>query len=421
MQRDFIGSGRLDSWKAIASYTGRTVRTVIRWEKQKGLPVHRIPGGRRQAVFAYCQEIDEWLNNGRVPVEGEEEVPAAGANPGDSAFRISTASSAEKARAAALVAQANTLWSSLAPQNLCMLAKIFREVVDLDPSNADAFVGLSFTYLAGGVLGYHTIPFAYISAKEALSRAINLAPEMPEVLTAKAWLDLVLDKDRASARKGFKAAPVLSGLFSPAQIGLAMCHLMAGESQEASSLLRELVRQYPLNGAAMVLCCWCEYLTGAYSKAFVLAEEARTYGFGGPVLDAVESLARIRCLSPDRCIPRIEALVADSLRPQMLRGVLGYALAVSGETERASDILNSISKVASSDLHASAYAVALVLIGLEKNEDAVPWLEQSYQKGSLWSFGFPCDPILARLGSEPTFQEFLRRANYPAPREPLPC
>jgi TolB-like protein len=52
---------RLDSWKEIASYLGRDVRTVIRWEKQRQLPVHRVPGGRGHAVFAYSDEVDSWL------------------------------------------------------------------------------------------------------------------------------------------------------------------------------------------------------------------------------------------------------------------------------------------------------------------------------------------------------------------------
>jgi Tol biopolymer transport system component len=34
---------------------------VIRWEKQKGLPVHRVAGGKRQPVYAYRHEIDEWF------------------------------------------------------------------------------------------------------------------------------------------------------------------------------------------------------------------------------------------------------------------------------------------------------------------------------------------------------------------------
>src|SRR5574337_1746584 len=52
---------RLDSWKAIAQYLGREVRTVIRWEKERHLPVHRLPGGKHHGVFAYSEEIDAWL------------------------------------------------------------------------------------------------------------------------------------------------------------------------------------------------------------------------------------------------------------------------------------------------------------------------------------------------------------------------
>lgn len=70
---------RLDSWKAIADYLGREVRTVIRWEKEKSLPVHRVPGGRRRAVLAYTEEIDAWLAADREttaePAEPPTETP----------------------------------------------------------------------------------------------------------------------------------------------------------------------------------------------------------------------------------------------------------------------------------------------------------------------------------------------------------
>lgn len=54
-------ASRLESWKEIAGYLGRDVRTAIRWERERSLPVHRVPGGRRQAVFAYREELDAWL------------------------------------------------------------------------------------------------------------------------------------------------------------------------------------------------------------------------------------------------------------------------------------------------------------------------------------------------------------------------
>jgi hypothetical protein len=54
---------RFDSWKEIATYLRHDLRTVRRWEKERSLPVHRVPGGGRTAVYAFRAEIDAWLRN----------------------------------------------------------------------------------------------------------------------------------------------------------------------------------------------------------------------------------------------------------------------------------------------------------------------------------------------------------------------
>lgn len=53
----------LDSWKEIASHLKRTVRTVQRWEKHEGLPVHRHLHQRANSVYARKSEVDEWWNH----------------------------------------------------------------------------------------------------------------------------------------------------------------------------------------------------------------------------------------------------------------------------------------------------------------------------------------------------------------------
>ncbi len=50
----------LESWKDIAGYLKRDVRTVQRWEKSMGLPVHRLQNSRSGSVFAYQAELDRW-------------------------------------------------------------------------------------------------------------------------------------------------------------------------------------------------------------------------------------------------------------------------------------------------------------------------------------------------------------------------
>ena len=52
----------LNSWKEIATYLGRGVRTVQRWEAQLGLPVHRPAGKDHSAVLAFSSELDQWLD-----------------------------------------------------------------------------------------------------------------------------------------------------------------------------------------------------------------------------------------------------------------------------------------------------------------------------------------------------------------------
>ena len=51
---------RLDSWKEIAAYLKRGARTVQRWEREEGLPVHRLVHNKLGSVYAYRSELDAW-------------------------------------------------------------------------------------------------------------------------------------------------------------------------------------------------------------------------------------------------------------------------------------------------------------------------------------------------------------------------
>jgi transcriptional regulator with XRE-family HTH domain len=62
---DDVGTGKtLGSWKEIAARLGVTVRTVQRWEKMAGLPIHRRGAGNIGRIFAHSVELDRWLAEG---------------------------------------------------------------------------------------------------------------------------------------------------------------------------------------------------------------------------------------------------------------------------------------------------------------------------------------------------------------------
>jgi TolB-like protein len=50
----------LDSWKEIASFFARTIRTVQRWETAENLPVYRHLHEKRSTVYAFESELMAW-------------------------------------------------------------------------------------------------------------------------------------------------------------------------------------------------------------------------------------------------------------------------------------------------------------------------------------------------------------------------
>lgn len=67
---------RLDTWGEIAGFLRVDVKTAQRWERERGLPVRRLPGGRRGHVYAYRAELERWLDGGGANGQPAAEVPA---------------------------------------------------------------------------------------------------------------------------------------------------------------------------------------------------------------------------------------------------------------------------------------------------------------------------------------------------------
>ena len=52
----------LSSWKEIAHFFGKGVRTVQRWEKTLDLPIRRPPGAPSNVVLARTSDLEEWMH-----------------------------------------------------------------------------------------------------------------------------------------------------------------------------------------------------------------------------------------------------------------------------------------------------------------------------------------------------------------------
>jgi tetratricopeptide (TPR) repeat protein len=95
-----ISNRRLDSWKEIAAFFDRDERTVRRWEKERALPVHRVPGKGRGSVYAFTSELAQWLKSPQFAEEPESGAATASTDasrtPADSDANIAAWDGAER-------------------------------------------------------------------------------------------------------------------------------------------------------------------------------------------------------------------------------------------------------------------------------------------------------------------------------------
>ena len=69
-----MSGDRLESWKEIAAYLDRVIRTVQRWEKLERLPVKRHAHEKLGTVYASKQEIAEWWESRRAELTARKEA-----------------------------------------------------------------------------------------------------------------------------------------------------------------------------------------------------------------------------------------------------------------------------------------------------------------------------------------------------------
>jgi tetratricopeptide (TPR) repeat protein len=254
------------------------VRTVQRWEREQGLPVHRLQHNKQPTVFAYVDEIDRWWDERRVALESDHgdgtngvESNAAAVLPSeaDTSPMVNVAptvpepitarlwnrqglrwiglavaalvvaslitaydAAADAAESERLYHEGRAFWKQRTPEGFRQALARFEQSIAVDADNAQAYAGLADTHALLEAFGIVPAADALPKAHAAAIEAVRLGPALGEAHASLAFV-LWEQNNRAEALRVMERAIALDPNYATARHWYALFLQDSGRYQEA--------------------------------------------------------------------------------------------------------------------------------------------------------------------------------------------
>jgi tetratricopeptide (TPR) repeat protein len=452
---------RLDSWKEIAAFFDRDQRTVRRWEKERDLPVHRMPGKTGGSVYAFSDELSLWLKKTPNSEDARvEEAPQADAEaqpidttPAERApfairilkswlpgvallavlgvlgfwfFHSRASSRGSVARTVpargSAIPEANDFylkgryeWSKRSPESLNKAVDYFTQAIVRDPTYAQAYAGLADTYNL--LREFSTMPEkeAYPRAITAARKAVELDDSLSEAHRALAFGSFWWTWDFASAEREFKRALELSPNDAVAHHWYATSLMALARFPEALSQIERARQLDPssvsiLADKALIL-FYAQH--GEEAISLLRQIEAADPGF----FETHRYRAYIALLSEDYPTYLAEAEKAAELNHDQAQleiiTVAGKGFSSGGGKALLLNVKKMQEKYYAQG-RVSGWELARTCALSGENREALKYLETDFRKHDTGILAILCDPAFRRLAGDPAYRNLVARLGLPS-------
>jgi TolB-like protein/Flp pilus assembly protein TadD len=300
-------------------------------------------------------------------------------------------------------------WNKRTGDDLKKSIDYFEQAIAVDPNYALAYAGVAdgYVWLPGYTAG--TPGDCYPKAKAAAKKALELDDTLAEACTSLALAIWLYDFDSSQAIREFQRAIELNPNYAIAHQQYGNNTLSAlGRCDDAIVEGKRAVELDPLSLVINTDLGTDYYYARRYDEAIAQVRKTLEMDPGfyiahlvlGQVLDAkgAHDAAIVEC-------QKARALNDD---PAVL-GVLARAYGLSGNKVEALKILDQLKEL-SKQRYVGAYSFALVYLGLGDKEEALHWLEKSYQDRAGSDIGYiRVDPLLDPLHGDPRFEALAEK------------
>ncbi|MFZ0734817.1 MAG: winged helix-turn-helix domain-containing protein [Candidatus Sulfotelmatobacter sp.] len=282
----------------------------------------------------------------------------------------------------------------------------FGESLQKDPNFALAYAGLADTYVYLSFAGALPKDRAYRSAKEALSKALELDDSIGEAHDTLGVLSWQFDWDWEAADREFNRAIALAPSYSCAHEDRAIFLAFTGRRSEALAEIANIDQlDYGFSSAQTE-----SYAYRALRDYPNLIEASRR----GLLLDSKDWFQLYSLGVGYEGTGKFQEAIGEFQKAIALSGgsprpavALAHAYVAVGKKAEAEKILGDLER--KSKVTASPYTMATIYAGLGENDKAFEFLERAYSERSFELLWLNSDELLDRLRPDPRFHQLLLR------------
>jgi TolB-like protein/DNA-binding winged helix-turn-helix (wHTH) protein/lipoprotein NlpI len=289
--------------------------------------------------------------------------------------------------------------------------ELFSQAVELDPAYAQAYAGLSQSYVYLGIFGLRPSGEVYPKARVAAMKALQLDETVAEAHNALADVKKGYDWDWVAAEAEYKRAIALNASYSRAHSWYADYLSKMGRHDEALVEAKRARELDPVSVSSNGFLGAILYRARRYDEAIEACQRALELDPSYPNALWFQALAHEQKGELPKAIANLKKAVSLSDAP-LYRALLANAYALAGEKAKALSALDEL-KALSQQRYVSPLDIAVVYTGLGDRNSAFQWLEKAFQERTMRIQELP-EPIFDSLRSDPRFGDLMRRIGLPA-------
>jgi TolB-like protein/Tfp pilus assembly protein PilF len=303
-------------------------------------------------------------------------------------------------------------WNKWTEEGFYKAIEYFQQAVEKDPSYALAYTGLADSYVLLGWNSYLPPKDAFPKAKRAAMGALRLDPDLGEAHTSEAAVLWLHDWRWPEAGSEFQRSLALSPSHPTASHWYAEYLMTMGRHAEAIEQMKKSQELDPLSLIISVAIGWAFYMGRKYDEAIEQFRRTVELDPNYPVTHWILGLVLRKMGRYEMAIAEGEKGVKLSGGSPLMKAALAQTLATAGRRKEAIQILDELMELAKQKYVAS-YFLAGIHAGLEEQDRAIEYLENSYKEHSHWLMYLHMDPGMDGLRPNPRFQDLLRSVGLP--------